>query len=106
VTTNLQIAGATVGPTDSTLTVRNSGTTIADLAGWELRVGSERATLPSSATVLPGQSLTIHTGTGTDTATDVYLGTRASTLASGFRAGAQVVLVDPVGRPLVQFTIP
>ncbi len=106
VTTDLQITGVTVGPSDSTLTLRNTGTTIIDLAGWELRIGPERATLPSGATVPPGQSLTIHTGSGTDTATDLYLGTRAASLANGFRSGAQVALVDPAARPVVQFVIP
>jgi hypothetical protein len=106
VTTNLQITGATLGPSDSTLALRNTGTTVIDLAGWELRVGSERATLPSGATVPPGQLLTIHTGSGTDTATDVYLGARAATLANGFRSGAQVALLDQAARPVVQFVIP
>ena len=106
VTTGLQITGVQLSPQDATITLQNTGTTVIDLAGWQLRVGSQQAVLPPNTVALPGQAITLHAASGTSSGTDVYLGTVAPALATGLQPGAQVTLVDPTGRTATQFTVP
>jgi hypothetical protein len=82
-----------------------SGSTV-DLGGWVLQVGTASAQLPAGLAIQPGQSITLHSGTGTNTATDVYLGAQASALAQQAKPGARVVLQNPSGAPTTAFTIP
>lgn len=106
VTTGLQITGVQLSPQDATITLQNTGSTVVDLAGWQLRVGAQQAVLPQNTVALPGQAITLHAASGTSSGTDVYLGTVAPALATGLQPGAQVALVDPSGRAATQFTIP
>jgi hypothetical protein len=102
----LRIVEVQANPTDPTVRVQNTSTSAIDLSGYAVRVGDARAELPASATVRPGETVTIHLGAGTSTATDIYLGQAAATLVTGFRSGAQVAIVDAQGQPVAQFTIP
>jgi hypothetical protein len=93
-------------PTDSTITVQNSGTAAVDLSGWRLRAGTSTAALPANTRVAPGESLTVHTGSGTSSGQDVYLGQEGAALASGLQPGATVALLDGQGGVVAEMTLP
>ena len=98
--TSVQTSGA-----DSTIQIQNTSTGAVDLTGWQLQVGNASAALPSGMSVAPGASVTVHTGTGTSTPTDVYLGAQAQNVSANVKPGAQVVLQSPSG-PVTAFTVP
>jgi hypothetical protein len=102
----VRITGAQLSPTDTTLSVQNTGSTPLDLAGWRLSVGQASATLPSGARIAPGETVTIHTAAGTSSARDIYLGQEAAALMSGLRPGATIALVNGQGQQVGQFTLP
>src|SRR2546421_9141888 len=81
----VRITGAQVTPSDATVTVQNSGTAAADLSGWKLWVGTVTATLPGNTNVPPGDTVTIHTASGTSAGKDVYLGQDATALMSALQ---------------------
>jgi micrococcal nuclease len=63
---------------DEYVVLRNTGSSTLDLGGWTVADAADHVySVPAGTTVAPGDSLTIHTGDGSDTATDVYWG-RAS----------------------------
>jgi competence protein ComEC len=101
----VRILGAESNGTDSMISLQNASDTAVDLNGWVLQVGTASAHLPS-LTIQPGQSVTLHSTSGTNTATDVYLGADASALAQQAKPGARVVLQNPSGAPTTAFTIP
>jgi hypothetical protein len=86
--------------------LRNSGSSAMDLAGWKLRVGSSTASLPATAQVSPGDTVTIHFGPGTTSGRDWYLGTEAASLMPGLRPGARVQLENPQGNVVSDFALP
>jgi hypothetical protein len=102
----VHILGVQSSGSDATISLQNSSASTVDLSGWQLRVGTANAQLPAGLTVQPGQVVTLHMGSGTNTATDVYLGSLGSTLAPQLKPGAQVVLQNPNGTPATAFTIP
>jgi micrococcal nuclease len=55
------------------ITVENTGSATLDLSGWTVTdaVG-HTYTVPSGVTLAPGETITLHTGTGTDTEADLY----------------------------------
>jgi len=76
-----------------------------DLTGWQLQVGTASVALPGGMNVTPGQTVTLHTGSGTSTSSDVYLGSSAQSISANLKPGAQVVLQSPSG-PMTAFTVP
>ena len=95
-----------VQPTDVTITLQNAGSAAADLTGWRLQVGNSTATLPSGTRVAPGDTITVHTAGGTNTARDVYLGQQAAALITGLQPGARIALVDDRGTAVSEFVLP
>jgi hypothetical protein len=67
------VTGA-VGSGDEYVQVKNTGTVPVDLAGWKIKnaAGVSR-TLPAQA-LAAGSTIRVHSGTGSSTATDLYLG--------------------------------
>jgi competence protein ComEC len=60
---------------DEYVVLKNSGDDSLDLAGWKIRdAAGQTYTVPNGVTVAPGETITLHTGSGTDTATDLYWG--------------------------------
>lgn len=90
---------------DSTVVIENTSGASVDLTGWQLQVGGASAALPSGMTVAPGATVTLHTGSGTSTPTDVYLGAQAQNITTSLKPGAQVVLQSPSG-PVSAFNVP
>lgn len=102
----VQIAGVQLNPTDPTLTLRNSGAAPVSLSGWRLQVGSTMATMPSSAQIGSSGSLTVHLTSGTNSATDLYLGADGAALLTGLQPGARVALMNAQSEVVNEFTIP
>lgn len=100
------ITGAQLSPSDTTLTLRNTSGGTVDLTGYSLRVGTATASLPGALRMAPGETVTIHTASGTSTATDAYLGAASQALLGGLQPGAQVTLVDARGSVVSTFSLP
>jgi hypothetical protein len=88
------------------VTVENDSATANDLSGWSLVIGSVSMRLPANAHVEPGGRLVLHTGSGTSTGQDVYLGQDVASLASAVQPGVIVALRDVDGTTIAQTTIP
>lgn len=104
--TDIRLTGVQPSATDTTFSLQNSGSTAVDVSGWRLRVGSNTAMLPANTRLGPGETLTIHTATGTSSGRDVYLGASAATLMSGLQPGASVALLDAQDRVVSEITLP
>lgn len=59
---------------DEYVTLTNTGDTDIDLSGWTISDTADHTYEFGDVTIPPGASLTLHTGTGAATATDVYWG--------------------------------
>lgn len=60
---------------DEYVVFRNSGDESLDLSGWTVRdAAGQTYTVPDGVTVDAGETITLHTGSGTDTETDLYWG--------------------------------
>jgi competence protein ComEC len=58
---------------DEYVVLRNTGDTTLDLSGWQLSdAAGATYTIPAGVTLEPGATLTIHTGSGTNTENDLY----------------------------------
>ena len=61
--------------TDEYLTFENAGEETLDLSGWTVTdEAGKRYTFPDGTTLAPGERVTLHTGSGEDTDTDLYWG--------------------------------
>jgi hypothetical protein len=101
----VQIAGVQASPTDTRISLRNNSTSVVDLSGWTLRVGRNSVNLPGNARVAPGEMVTLHTGSGTSSGTDIYLGQDTATLLSNVQAGDRVALMDSRGTVVTEFQL-
>jgi hypothetical protein len=102
----VQIANATVTPADTTVTLLNPSSQPLSLSAWTLMVGTTSVPLPSSATIPANQSLTLHSATGTNSNSDVYLGGTVPNLSAILQPGTRVSLENPSGSPVTAFTVP
>jgi Lamin Tail Domain len=101
----VRISAVNSTPGDATISVQNTSASGVDISGWSLQVGTSTARLPTGLNVQPNQTVTLHTGAGTSTASDIYLGNAGSALTSEIKPGARVVLQGPSGPPAA-FTVP
>ena len=102
----VRILGAQSTSNDSMISLQNTSNGAVDLSGWVLQVGTATAQLPAGLVIQPGQSITLHSSAGTNTATDVFLGAQANALTQQAKPGARVVLQNPSGAESTAFTIP
>jgi len=83
------------------VTIKNTGKNAVNLKGWTLRpmLHVYAYLFKNSVVIKPGATLTVHTGKGTNTATDIYWGRTAqlwiSPRSTGY--GNAAYLVDPRG---------
>jgi hypothetical protein len=78
----LSVAGA--GTADSeAVTIGNDGSTPLILTGWYLRDPQGLTYTFPQVTLHPGAALTVHTGSGRDTAADLYWGRSSPVWSSG-----------------------
>lgn len=73
---------------------RNTGNLPLRLAGWRVRDRASHTYVFPDIEVLPGATITLHTGRGTDTASDLYWGRRQAVWNN---RGDAVYLLDPHG---------
>ncbi len=102
----IRFAGISLNPADTTITVQNAGTQAVDMSNWQLRVGSASATMPPNTSAAPGDTVVIHTATGTSTGRDVYLGAQAASLIAGLQPGATIQMLNAQGAVQAEFVIP
>lgn len=64
---------------DEYIVFANTGVTPLDVSGWTVEDGSSHEyTLPSGTTIGAGETLTLHTGVGSDSESDLYWGSESS----------------------------
>jgi hypothetical protein len=83
-----------VNPTDTTVTLQNSGNNSENLRGWTLIMGPIFAVSLTDFSIGGGQTLTLHFSLGTSTPTDIYLGLGSDLAVESLKPGTRVVLVD------------
>lgn len=72
--------GVTSEPEDEYLVFKNTAEEPLDLTGWTVENDAGRSyTFPSGFTLEPGERVTLHSGVGDDTETDLYWGTEEET---------------------------
>jgi hypothetical protein len=59
---------------DEYLTIRNSGTTMADLTSWQVRDEDGFSYVFPAVSLSPGETLDLHTGNGTPLAGELFMG--------------------------------
>ena len=87
--------------TDEAVVIVNLGGQV-DLAGWSLRDESGNLYTVPALTLFEDGAVTLHTGAGEDTVTDLYWGQPAAVWASTKNA----LLSDPSGNLHARFTVP
>jgi micrococcal nuclease len=87
-------------PNGETVTIANRGTAGVDLSGWVLKdtSASHRFTFPGWFVLPPSAEVVVHTGCGTDTATDLYWCNPGSLVWNN--GGDTAYLEDPAGNTI------
>ena len=89
---------------DEYVVFENTGDATLDLSGWKVREGAGRTyTVPGGFTLGPGERVTLHTGSGTDTASDLYWGQDGPVWNNG---GDTVTVVDAEGDTVLEVSYP
>jgi len=87
---------------DEYVVFENTGEQSVDLSGWTLSDDADHVyTFPDGVTLEPGATVTVHTGSGTDSATDLYWGSDAPVWNNG---GDTVTLRDANGDVVIEET--
>jgi hypothetical protein len=104
----IQITQVKVSDADTTISIHNSGNRQISIGGWILFMGTFPFVLPTNPNMRidPGQTLNIHLSRGTDTATDVYVGSAPQPLVNNLQNGATLALVDLTGQLAAVYRIP
>ena len=101
----VQLAAVKVDPTDTTATIRNSGTASINLNGWTLVIGPRFWTVLLGVTADAGQTRTLHLSSGTDSPGDVYLGYGSSAASTSLSSGGRVALISPSGMVMSVYSV-
>jgi competence protein ComEC len=87
---------------DEYLVLKNTGNTPLDLTGWQLRDEADHSyNFPKGTTLEPGTQLTIHTGNGENTDTNLYWNSGQPVWNNG---GDTVIVVDDEGKTVLRET--
>ncbi|WP_458189475.1 lamin tail domain-containing protein [Haladaptatus sp. NG-WS-4] len=87
---------------DEYLVFENTGTQTLDLTGWTLKDEAGHSyTIPKGVTLAPGDQVKIRTGSGTDTATDLYWNSNQAVWNNG---GDTVIVLDDAGETILRET--
>lgn len=83
---------------DEYITLKNTGDATLELSGWTVAdEANHRYRVPRGTTLDPGATVTIHTGSGTDTDTDLYWGSGSPI----WNNGGDTVIIYTAGDSLV-----
>jgi competence protein ComEC len=86
-------------PNEETVVFENTGDAPLDLSRWVVRDEADnRYTVPDGVVLEPGARVTLHSGSGTDTASDLYWGTGAV----WNNDGDTVIVEDAMGREVLR----
>jgi len=89
---------------DEYVVFENTGSETLDLSGWQVREGAGRTyTIPEGVTLGPGETVTLHTGSGSDSATDLYWGQDGPVWNNG---GDTVTVTDSDGDTVLEVSYP
>jgi competence protein ComEC len=87
---------------DEYVVLSNTGSESLDLSGWTVRdEAGQEYTFPDGFTLDPGARVTLHTGSGADTATDLYWGSGTPIWNN---AGDTVIITNPQGEDILRET--
>ncbi|GAB7093924.1 lamin tail domain-containing protein [Halolamina litorea] len=82
------------------VTFENTGSSSVDLSGWELADAADHTyTIPEGTVLEPGDRITIYTGSGTDTETELYWGQSSPVWNNG---GDTIILRDESGNIVIE----
>lgn len=85
---------------DEYVVLENTGETAIDLSGWTIADSADHTfTVPDGFELGAGKQVTIHTGSGTDTETDLYWGRSAAVWNNG---GDTVIITDASGSVIIE----
>ncbi len=85
---------------DEYVVFSNTGSDLIDLSGWTISdAAGATYTIPDGVTLAPDQMITLHTGSGTDTNTDLYWGSRAPIWNN---AGDTVIITNAQGQEVLE----
>jgi archaellum component FlaF (FlaF/FlaG flagellin family) len=92
----VQIVDVKVSQDDTTVTLRNSGSSAMNVSQWILSIGTFPLLLPVSThlQIDPNESVTLHLTRGDDTDEDVYLGQAPDALINSMQPGTSLVLLN------------
>ncbi|WP_256546868.1 lamin tail domain-containing protein [Halobellus inordinatus] len=84
------------------VTIENMGSSSLDLTGWELADAADHTyTIPEGTVLDAGAQITVHTGSGTNTETDLYWGQSSPVWNNN---GDTVILRDDTGATVIKET--
>lgn len=85
---------------DEYITFTNTGDRSLDLSGWTVRdEAGHTYTFPEGITLSPDEEIMLHTGTGTDTATDLYWGAQSAVWNN---AGDTITVITADGETVLE----
>lgn len=85
---------------DEFMIIRNTGSTEVDLTGWTVRDAVDRTyTFPDGFSLSPNETVTLHTGSGTDTTTDLYWEARSPIWNN---AGDTIIITNSEGEEVLR----
>ena len=104
----LRVASVTADPdgpdgevlNEETVTLENAGNESLQLTGWTLADAADHTYTFGNLTLAPGEQVTVHTGSGTDTATDRYWGASSPLWNND---GDTVIVRDAEGSVVLQY---
>jgi hypothetical protein len=91
----VQITDVDIDPSNTTVAVRNSGSSAVNLEGWTLLMGPSIAITLRDIRLDPGQTRTLNLSSGTDTADNVFIDSSSGAVATTFSPGQRVALIGP-----------
>nr|WP_274326230.1 lamin tail domain-containing protein [Halosimplex aquaticum] len=85
---------------DEYVVFRNTGTEPLDLSGWTVADAADHTyTFPDGFTLAPDATVTLHTGSGSDSDTDLYWGSGSPIWNNG---GDTVIVTNPAGDEVIR----
>jgi micrococcal nuclease len=84
---------------EETITFENTGDSALDLSGWTVRDEADHSYTFPSLTLAPGETVTLHTGSGTDGGGDLYWGSGSAVWNNG---GDTIIVTDDSGSVVIE----
>ena len=92
---SVHITDVDVDANNTTVTIRNSGSSAVNLNGWTLLLGPSIAITLRDIQFEPGQTRTLNLSAGTDTPDNVFIDTSSGAVVTTFAPGQRSALIAP-----------